>query len=228
MITITFDTKDLIKKLNNTVSYSNGFLDGAKKGKPVFLNKLAVGTILALNQYIDAMARTDRRSLHHVYEWYQEGVPSSRLFEFDYIASAGGLSINGTFSQSKTASTNGSKPFYDKARIMELGIPVTINPTGKSVLRFNAGGQEVFTSKPIRVSNPGGDYVNGSFEKVFNNFMNTYFRQSFLQASGLYDHLKNPSIYKANFSKGVRFGYSAGVKTGFDWITNSNMGVSDE
>lgn len=227
MIAITFKTDDLIKKLNNTVKYSNGFLTGIQSGKVTFLKNLGEGTIIALNQYIDAMARTDRDALHHVYEWYQQGVPSSRLFDFTYNASMGGLSLDGTFRQSSTASTGSNKPFYDKARIMELGIPVTITPSGSGTLRFDVGGEEVFTKNSVRVSNPGGDDVKGSFERVFDNFMKNYFKQSFLKASGLWDYLKNPQIYKTNFSQGVKYGEAIGVRTGHKWITNATVGVEN-
>ena len=227
MITINFKTDDLIKKLSNSVKYSNGFLAGIEKGKGLFLKNLGNGTIVALNQYIDAMARSDRQALHHVYEWYQEGSPAARLFDFDYRVSRGGLSLDGTFRQSNTASRDASKPFYDKAKIMELGIPVTITPSGSGSLRFNVGGEEVFTKNSVRVNNPGGDEVQGSFERVFDSFMTNYFKQSFLKASGLYDYLKNPKIYKNNFAEGVRGGEAVGVKTGYNWITNTTVGVED-
>jgi hypothetical protein len=227
MISINFKTDGLIKKLTNSVKYSNGFLTGIDKGKTKFLNNVGNGTIIALSQYIDAMARADRKALHHVYEWYQEGSPAARLFDFNYVASRGGLSINGTFRQSNTASRDASKPFYDKARIMELGVPVTITPSGNGSLRFVDGGEEVFTKKSVRVNNPGGDDVQGSFERVFNNFMQNYFKQSFLKASGLYDYLKNPRIYKDNFAQGVNQGEAVGIKAGYSWITNATIGVEN-
>lgn len=227
MITVSFKTDDLIKKLNNSVKYSNGFLDGINKGKTRFLKNVGEGTISALNQYIDAMARTDREALHHVYEWYQEGSPTARLFDFTYNVSKGGLSLDGTFRQSTTTSKDATKPFYDKARIMELGIPVTITPSGNGSLRFNADGNEVFTKRQVRVNNPGGDDVQGSFEKVFDSFMNNYFKQSFLKASGLYDYLKNPNVYKKNFAQGVKYGESVGNKVGYNWITNATVGVEN-
>jgi len=49
--------------------------------------------------------------------------------------------------------------------------------------------EQVFTKNPINVSNPGGDWVQGSYEKTFDNFMNNYFKQSFLRASGIYQYL---------------------------------------
>lgn len=87
-------------------------------------------------------------------------------------------------------------PFYDKARIMENGIPVTIAPTKSKVLKFNGPSGEVFTSKPIKVENPGGDAVYKGFESTFDEFMIRYFKQSFLRASGLYDYIKNQHCIK--------------------------------
>lgn len=218
---------NLMLTLNNSVQYSNGFLEGIEKGKSIFFGKLGDGVITALGAYIDAMARSDREALHHVYEWYQEGVKTSRLFDLNYAMTKMGLSINGTFRQSTTISKDATKPFYDKARIMEQGIPVTITPSGNGVLRFNDGGQEVFTKRPVTINNPGGDDVAGSFERVFDEFMQNYFRQSFLNASGLYDYLRNPKVYKRNFAAGAKNGKAIGVRTGFSWITNARIGVDD-
>ena len=108
---------------------------------------------------------------------------------------------------------------------MEDGIPVTIKPKRGSVLRFEDGGNEIFTKKPVTVRNPGGDEVAGSFEKVFNEFMLRYFKQSFIRASGLYDYINNPVLYKKNIRAGSRIGKSKGVETGFKWIANARVGV---
>ena len=118
-----------------------------------------------------------------------------------------------------------TKPFYDKARIMENGIPVTISPTKARVLKFNGPSGEVFTSKSITVDNPGGDMVYESFEKTVDEFMLRYFKQSFLRASGIYDYIKRPKLYKKNIKAGSRMGRSKGIDTGFKWIANATIGV---
>lgn len=218
----------LMTTLNNTVAYSNGFLSGIEKAKPIFFDRLGEGVIAALGAYVDSMARLDRESLHHVYEWYQEGLKNSRLFDLKYTQTRMGLSISGTFRQSNTISKDATKPFYDKARIMEQGMPVTITPSGNGVLRFSSGGDEVFTKRPVRVSNPGGDDVVGSFEQVFNEFMTNYFKQSFIKASGLYDYLSDPKVYKRNFPAGAKAGKGVGVRTGFSWIVNARIGVVND
>jgi hypothetical protein len=116
-------------------------------------------------------------------------------------------------------------PFYNKAKIMEEGIPVTIKPTKSKTLKFNGPSGEVFTSRPIKIENPGGDFVVGGFESAFDEFMTRYFKQSFLRASGVYDYIKKPTLYKKNFKAGSKAGRSKGIDTGFKWITNATIGV---
>jgi hypothetical protein len=219
------NTVSLAKQLNNIVNYSFGFLEGVDRGKKIFLDKLGLGVIESLSQYIDVQARANPNALHHVYEWNQTGSPSARLFDLRYTVSNLGLSINSTFKQSRSISQDMTVPFYNKAKIMENGIPVTISPTKSKVLKFSGASGDVFTSKPIKVENPGGDAVYKGFESTFDEFMIRYFKQSFLRASGLYDYIKKPKLYKTNFKAGSRMGRSKGIDTGFKWITNATIGV---
>jgi hypothetical protein len=108
---------------------------------------------------------------------------------------------------------------------MENGVPVTITPKKSSVLVFEQGGETIFTKNPITVRNPGGDYVAGSFERTIDEFILKYFKQSFLRASGIYDYIKKPVLYKKNFKAGSKMGKSKGVDTGFRWIANAKIGV---
>lgn len=222
---VTLNTTSMKLKLDNLVQYSLGFLEGVEGGKKIFFSELGRGVIEALGQYIDAMARSDQQALHHVYEWSETGNRSGRLFKFDYIVTGSGLSVNATFSQSKSVKDGSNTPFYDKARIMEKGIPVLIKPKGDNPLVFESDGETVFTKKPILNSNPGGVAVQGSFEKTFDNFMKYYFSQSFLRASGLSDYLETPTIYKKNLAAGVRGGKSVGKATGLKWMMSAKVGV---
>jgi hypothetical protein len=223
---VIIDTKELEKKLLNIYEYSTGFLDGVQKGKIVFLNNLGIGVIEVLKQYVDSDARSNPKALHHIYEWYQTGSPSARLYDFNYTVSNLGLSFKSTFSQSKTIANGSNTPFYDKAKIMEEGIPVTISPKNANKLVFQINGETIFTDKEITVENPGGDLVAGSFQRIVDQFFNIYFKQSFLKSSGIYDHIKNPIIYKKNFIAGSKTGKSIGVETGFKWIANAKIGVA--
>ena len=222
---VTMNDKLFNKQMNNIINYSLGFLDGVQKGKRIFLDKLGVGVIQALSQYIDIQARSNPKALHHVYEWNQTGSPSSRLFDLNYTVSNLGLSLNSKFRQSRTISENMTVPFYNKAKIMENGISVTISPTKSQVLRFNGPSGDVFTKNPITVTNPGGDEVYGSFESTVDEFMLRYFKQSFIRASGLYDYIKKPTLYKKNLKAGSKMGRSKGIDTGFKWIANATIGV---
>ena len=222
---IRTNTQSFNKQMNNIVQYAVGFLDGVNKGKKIFLQNLGAGTIEALSAYVDVSARGNPSALHHVYEWYQTGSPSARLFDINYTVSNLGLSINSTFSQSRTVKEDSNVPFYNKAKIMENGIPVTISPKKASVLAFTQGGETIFTRKSLTVRNPGGDFVKGSFEKTMDEFILRYFKQSFLRASGIYDYIKKPTVFKKNIKSGSKGGKSKGIETGFKWIANAKIGV---
>lgn len=221
---VSVNSKVFQKEMDNIVKYSFGFLEGAQRGKSKFLGILGKETIEVLKQYIDSNARISPNTLHHVYEWYKTGSPDARLFNITYTVSGLGLSIKSTFSQSSSIQNGSNTPFYNKAKIMELGTPVTIRPRLAQVLRFEVDGEEVFSKSPVKVSNPGGD-AQGKFEKVFNIFMSTYFRQSFLKNSGILENLKNPIVYKKNISAGKKMGKSKGIQVGYRWITNVKVGA---
>jgi hypothetical protein len=222
---ISTNTKSFTKQMNNIVNYSFGFLDGVEKGKSVFLNNLGHGVLTALYDYIDASARSNPRAMHHIYEWMQTGSPEARLYDLSYTVSNLGLSFKSKFTQSQSFSRDSNTPFYDKARIMEQGIPVKIAPVRSDVLVFDINGETVFTKKEVTVQNPGGTEVVGSFERAVDEFMLGYFKQSFIRASGLYDYISKPIIYKANVAAGSRMGRAKGVDTGFKWIANARVGV---
>jgi hypothetical protein len=211
--------------MTNIVNYAIGFLDGVQKGKSKFLNNLGSGVIETLAAYIDVSARGNPNALHHVYEWYKTGSPEARLFDLQYTVNNRGLSINSSFRQSRTLKEDSNTPFYNKARIMEEGIPVTITPKKSSVLVFEEGGNTIFTKNSVTVRNPGGEYVQGSFENIMDEFMLKYFKQSFIRSSGLYDYISKPTVFKKNIKAGSKVGKSKGIDTGYKWIINAKIGV---
>lgn len=221
---VSLDSRKFEREMNNIIQYSFGFLDGAQKGKNKFLDMLGKETIEVLKEYIDSSARVNPSTLHHVYEWYRVGSPAARLFDINYSVSGLGLSIKSTFRQSSSIQNGSSTPFYNKARIMEDGIPVTIRPKRAQALRFEIDGEEIFSKSPVTVNNPGGNTQN-KFERVFDTFMSRYFTQSFLRNSGLLDNIKNPTAYKKNLQSGKQFGKNAGIQTGYRWITNLRVGA---
>jgi hypothetical protein len=220
---LRLDDKQFFREMNNIMEYSVGYLDGIHQGKQKFLGSIGSSVIETLKTYIDSSARVDPQMLHHVYEWNQTGSPSARLFDIEYTISNLGLSFKSSFTQSSSVKDGSTTPFYNKAMIMENGIPVTIKPKNASILSFNVDGEQVFTKGPIEVSNPGGDMVQGSFENVFDEFFNRYFTQAFLSSSGISSYLKSPVLYKKNLVAGKSLGKSAGVSTGYRWIANAGV-----
>lgn len=226
MISVKMNQTKLISDLNNIVEYSMGFLDGVQKGKKLFLNSLGSNIKEMLEIFIDSNARSNPQALHHVYEWYKVGSPDARLFDINYTVSNIGLSFKTSFTQSNTIKDGSSVPFYNKAKIMEDGIPVIIKPKYADVLAFDDNGETVFTKGPVEVSNPGGAQVQGSFQKVTNIFFSKYFTQAFLKTSGVDRYLSNPQIYKKNLQKGKMSGKSVGVSTGYSWIVNAGVKIN--
>lgn len=220
---VNFDTKSFQKDMNNIVNYAIGFTDGIKTGKRVFLDNLGRSSIEYLKEFIDSNARVNPEALHHVYEWYQTGSPSARLFELNFTVSNMGLSFISDFRQSTTMASGSKTPFYDKAKIMESGVSVKIKPRNKEFLRFEIDGEEIFTEKPVTVNNPGGSQVVGEFERVFDLFFSKYFTQSFLRSSGVLKYLENPTVFKKDLPAGKRSGKTKGVATGYRWIVNAGV-----
>lgn len=218
MITVKIDDAQFMRDMKNLMGYSTGFLDGAKFGKPNLLKNLGIELRELVADFIDSNARIDPSSLHHVYEWYQTGSPEARLFDIDYIVTGAGLSMNATLTQSSTNPRGSNVPFYNKAKVMESGTPVTIRPKNVQALAFTQNGEQVFTTKPVTVGNPGGDQVQGSFHEIFKTFFRTYASQSILDISGLAIQLRNPKAFDKSFAAGKSGGRSLGVTVGRRWI----------
>lgn len=218
---INFDDSVFFRELSNITKYAEGFIEGVNAGKSQFMDNLGKSVIESLKDFIDLNARVDPESLHHVYEWYEVGQETGRLFDINYSVTGGGLSINSSFRQSRSVAEGANNPFYDKARIMEDGIPVTIRPKTSQVLAFTENGEKIFTKKEVHISRPGGSSVQGSFENVFDMFFNSYFSQSFLSSSGLRKYLENPIEFKLKLNAGKTGGRSVGKQTGYNWIVKA-------
>jgi hypothetical protein len=220
---IVFDYKDFFRDMENLVNYSTGFFEGAQAGKKNLIENFAYSAIDALKQYIDSNARVNPAMLSHVYEWYQNGSPEARLFNLRCEASNTGARIISTFRQSSSIKDGSNVPFYDKARMMEEGTPITISPKRASVLEFDIDGEPVFTRGPVLVTEPGGPEAQGGYEAIFNEFFNSYFTQAYIRSSGIFSHLENPVEFKNNLAAGVRGGTSVGFKTGYEWVSKRGI-----
>lgn len=219
MINTKFDSARFAKEMNSIVDYAAGFLDGAKAGRRELLETIGQKTTDYLNEFIDANARTNPAMLHHIYEWYQTGSPNARLFDLEYTTYGGGLTFSSTFRQSTSVARGSRTPFYDKARIMEQGIPVVIRPVTAKALRFEDNGQEVFTKGPVVVENPGGTETQDGLKTIIDTFFRSYFSQAFLASSGIAQHLSNPVDFKKRLPRAKRGGKAQGFDVGYRWIS---------
>jgi hypothetical protein len=220
MLSLTIDSRQFQKEINNIMQYSTGFLDGVQKGKSAFYMDLAPKIAELASQFVDVNSRMSPELLHHIYEWHKVGSPEARLFDIDYKITKIGITFTSSLKQSQSIKNGSNVPFYNKAKIMEEGVAVTIRPKKANALRFEVDGQEIFTSSEVTVGNPGGQ-TKGQFENVLNNFFGVYFRQSFLNSSGLLQYFKTPNTYKKNLGSAKRGGRSLGLKTGYQWVANA-------
>ena len=221
MISMQFDDRVFFKELNNVLGYAEGYLQGVKEGRNIFLEKIAHNSVKIFKDFVDQNARVDPQMYHHIYEWYQEGHPEARLFDIEYSVSGGGISFNGTFSQSSSIANGATVPFYNKAEVMERGLPIVIKPIKANVLNFKVGTEDVFTSKPIMIDHPGGTHVMGSFDHIFKLFFKEHFTQSVLDMTGIRQYLQKSSAFKDNFKNSKIGGKTKGIEVGYNWISKA-------
>ena len=222
MIRSRIKADDLMKKLNSTIKYSNGFVTELNKNKTLLNQKVGATSVAVFYDYLDGLARSHPGMLHHVYEWGEVGNPMERLYDLTLQVNNTSAVIDADFLESNMPSESGGEPFYNKATIMEEGIPVTINEKNAKALAFTIDGQEYFRVGPITIANPGGEATRGSFVEAFNEFYGTYFTEVYLSAIRFYDYFSNPDVYEDNFSAGANGGgFSTGRKAALSWITRA-------
>lgn len=220
MLKVIIDNKQFQKEIDNILQYSTGFVEGIQRGKIELYASLAPKISELASQFIDVNARMSPELLHHIYEWEKVGSPEARLFDLDYKISNMGITFTSSLKQSTSIKRGSNVPFYNKAEIMEKGIAVTITPKRANALRFEIDGTEIYTSGSVTVDNPGGQ-TKGQFENIVDKFFGVYFRQSFLNSSGLLQYFKSPQVYKKNLRSAKRGGRALGLKTGYRWVADA-------
>lgn len=221
MYSIKFDGKEATKMLNNIVAYSNGFIKETEAKQSTITKKLAETSIEAFYDYLDVLARTNPGMLHHVYEWGQVGNPEARLVELKKEISSGKSAvITSDFLTSESTPEGGNEPFYEKATIMEEGLPITVQSVQAQAMFFQINGEEYFRTGPIVIENPGGEATRGSFLRAFEEFYNVYFDNVYLKAIRFYDHFRNPKGFASGFNRAAKSGNAAGIgrTTALKWV----------
>lgn len=118
--------------------------------------------------YVDNLARSNHRRYHHLYEPGYAGEAKYRLFAAS-VSEGKNPNLTFNFIRSRIPAESGYI-FYNRAYVMENGIPLTIKPKNAKYLRFQYKGK-FFTKKSVYVAEPGGPDVAGSFVEIFNIFM---------------------------------------------------------
>lgn len=227
MIGVRLNTSDLIKTLKNTVEYSTAFVQEIKRQEPKLAQKVGDLSVEVFYEYLDGLARSHPGMLHHVYEWGQIGNPFGRLYELGMAVGKRGVTITAEFLQSDVPSPTSNEPFYDKAQIMEDGIPVVVTEKDAEVLFFEIDGEEFFRHGPIYIANPGGSATRGAFVKAFNDFYTNYFSQVYLTSIKFYNHFEDPKEFTRNFARAVKTrggADRAGRSAALSWVAKAPGG----
>ncbi len=198
----------VISKLTTNKSFQNAF------GKMMF-DQIDSD----FGNYIDALARSKPKSLHHVYEWKKTGNKSARLFKLNKTGQVGlSFGINYEFLPSKSmvpASTGKRRHmFVNKASVMEQGNPLVIRPRNADRLVFEIDGETVFMPKgaSVTVKRPGGSGARNQFTLAHSRFFSGRLVNDSIKKSG-FQRLFNSSMTKAlgvpSDIKRVKYSFSA-------------------
>lgn len=149
-------------------------------------------------EYIDAKARMNPKSLHHVYEWKKVGNPTARLFRIKVVGSEGtsfriGSEFKLSTSMVPTKKGKHRHVFANKAFIMEQGQPVVIKPKSAERLVFDVSGYTVYMPKgeSVTVRKPGGVAVKQSFESAKRHFFTSGLVSLSIKKSGFQQLFSN-------------------------------------
>jgi len=198
----------VIAKLTTNKAFQNAF------------SKLMFDQInLDFGNYIDALARSKPKSLHHVYEWKKTGNKSARLFKLNKTTQVGlSFGINYSFLPSKSmvpaATGKRRHMFINKASIMEQGNPLVIRPKSADRLVFEVDGETVFMPKgaSVTVKRPGGSGARNQFTLAHSRFFSGRLVNDSIKKSG-FQRLFNSSMTKAlgvpSDIKRVKYSFSA-------------------
>ena len=198
----------VISKLTTNKSFQNAF------GKMMFDQ---INT--DFGNYIDALARSKPKSLHHVYEWKKSGNKTARLFKLNKTEQVGlSFGVNYEFlpSKSMVPSSNGRRRhvFANKASIMEKGNPLVIRPKNAERLVFQIDDETIFMPKgaSVTVKRPGGSGARNQFTLAHSRFFSGRLVSDSIKKSG-FQRLFNSSMTKAlgvpSDIKRVKYSFSA-------------------
>jgi len=155
--------------------------------------------------YIDALARSKPKSLHHVYEWKRAGNKTARLFKLNKISEDGlSFRVNYEFLPSRSMvpgpTSKRRHMFANKASIMEAGKPLVIRPKNAERLVFEIDGETIFMPKgqSVTIRRPGGSAATNQFTLAHSRFFSGNLVNSSIKNSGF------QRIFNSSMSKSLR------------------------
>lgn len=182
-----------VAQISAALYYQTNVLAGLTKnaGFQKFFRETIYKQILEdFGNYIDAKARSNPKSLHHVYEWNSVGKESARLFRLK-AKKTGPISFGITYSfvLSKTFVPHHEKRrhvFKNKASIIESGKPLVIRPRNSKRLVFEINGEKVFMpiDRSVTVQRPGGKSATNQFSLAYARFFNGNLVRESIKRSG--------------------------------------------
>ena len=157
-------------------------------------------------EYIDALARTRPKSLHHVYEWKKVGNKTARLFKLNLLSQEGlSFKVGYQFVPSKSfvpanRQARRRHVFPNKAEIMEKGTPLVISPKYAERLVFEMDGETVFMPKgqSVKIKRPGGSAATNQFTLAHGRFFSTNLVGLSIRKSGF------QRIFNAGMAKSLK------------------------
>lgn len=186
-------------------------LTESQKFKQVFRDTIFNQIMKDFGEYIDAKARSNPKTLHHVYEWKKLGVESGRLFQLTMSHSEGtSFKIKYQFNPSKTAvpSSKGKRRhvFVNKASVMEAGLPLIIRPRHAQRLVFEIDGRTVFMPKgaSVNIRRAGGVRATNQFHLAYARFFNSNLVSESIKKSGFQKIFNSASAKALRIPSSIR------------------------
>ena len=172
-------------------------------------------------EYVDSLARTKPKSLHHMYEWKKTGLPTARLFKLKKIDSKD-LSFRLDYMTLPSKSLVPNKyskrrhVFTNKASIIEQGTPVRIAPKNAERLVFEINGLVIAMPKgaAVYVKNPGGTAAKNQFKLAYARFFSGQLVNNSIKRSGFQNIFKNgmsKSLAVPTDIRKVKYSFSPGT-----------------
>lgn len=196
----------MVAQISAALFYQTKVIEGVMNNKS-FVNKFQKMIYAQIEEdfgkYVDAKARSNPSSLHHVYEWNKTGTLDARLFKLN-MKGADGISFKISTellpSKSLVPTKKGKHRhvFVNKASLIESGKPVVIKPRYSERLVFEINGETVFMPKgqSVTVNRPGGKKATNQFNLAASHFFSGNLVKLSIQKSG-FQRIFNASMKKA-------------------------------